>query len=59
MKNPNLKEKEGRYDLLETNQAPPSALICWGSKDQPEAKISNNLRKKKKVRRSVAKQQIQ
>ena len=57
MKNPNLKEKEkeGRYNLVETNQTPPSALI----KDQPEAKISNNLRKKKKVRRSVAKQQIQ
>ena len=57
MKNPNLKEKEkeGRYNLVETNQTPPSALM----KDQPEAKISNNLRKKKKVRRSVAKQQIQ
>ena len=55
-----MKEKEGRYDLLETNQAPPSALICGGSKEQPEAKISNNLRKKKKVRRrDVAKQQIQ
>ena len=60
----NLKENEGRSDLLKilTNQAqatPPVLGRSRGYKDQPEAKIGNNLRKKKKGRRSVAKQQIQ
>ena len=65
VENPNLKEKkEGRSDQLKilTNQpsATPPALGSSGGYDQPEAKIGNNLRKKKKVRRrDVAKQQIQ
>ena len=65
VENPNLKEKkEGRSDLLKilTNQpsaTPPALGSSGGYKDQPEEKIGNNLRKKKKVSRSVAKQQIQ
>ena len=63
LKNPNLKEtKEERSDLLKTNQphaTPPALGRSRGYKDQPEAKIGNNWRKKKKVRRSVAEQQIQ
>ena len=58
VENPNLKEnEEGRSDLLEilTNQpsATPPALSSSGGYDQPEAKIGNNLRKKKKVRRRM------
>ena len=57
-------EHGGTSDLLKilTNQpraTPPALGSSGGYKDQPEEKIGNNLRKKKKVSRSVAKQQIQ
>lgn len=65
VENPNVKEnKEGRSNLLKilTNQpwaTPPALGSSRGYKDQPEANIGNNLRKKKVRRSNIAKQQIQ
>lgn len=53
VENPNVKEnKKGRSNLLKilTNQpwaTPPALGSSRGYKDQPEANIGNNLRKKK------------
>ena len=52
--------KEGRSNLTNQPWATPPALgSSEGYKDQPKAKIGNNLRKNKVRRSNVAKQRIQ